>query len=150
MIYFNQAICTNKVIDAALNEKLAYAFELISSGKIDNLELGHHDFTDDIGVNVMEYETKIDGLYESHKKYIDVHYVISGNEYLKVVDESCLFDVQEYNEKIEALLGKCNEAVPYAMPEKSFCVVFPGEAHLPGIINGKPEKVKKAVIKLLI
>ena len=38
--------------------------------------------------NVQEYETKETSLFEAHEKYIDVQYIVSGEEVVEVTDIS--------------------------------------------------------------
>ena len=41
---------------------------------------GRHDFNDNVYVNVVSYETKVDfdGIFESHREYVDLHVLIQG------------------------------------------------------------------------
>ena len=130
-------------------QKIHKAISIIESGKIDSLELGRHDLIDDIYVNVMEYETKINGKFEAHHFTIDIHYPINGSEQIEIADEKELVVTDPYVENGDYVLGNAN-GTRYQIKEKRPFVVIPGEAHLTGLKDGDVPKIKKAVIKIPI
>ena len=63
---------------------------------------GRHDFNDNVYVNAVSYETKseFDGVFESHREYIDLDVLIQGEEktYYSKKDEMTItkeYDGQE-------------------------------------------------------
>ena len=128
-------------------KRIHEALEFIESGKLDNLDIGHHDLTTDMYVNVMSYDTKDTGIFESHHKYIDIHYVIEGSEIIELIEESKLDVTEKYNEENDYILGNAKGS-KYLIRQKQTFVVMPGEAHLPGLKNEKYCKIKKAVLKV--
>lgn len=125
------------------------ALEYIYSGEIDLICSGRHELEDGIFVNVSEYDTKSEGLFEAHRKFIDIHYLISGEEDIEIASASEMVIIQEYDEDKEAILGKAS-GYRIRLHEKQFCVVMPEEAHLPGLQIGEAKVVRKAVIKVRI
>lgn len=130
-------------------ERIQNAVDCIRSGKLDELAPGRHELFDGVYVNVFEYQTKAEGLYEAHRKYIDIHYLIRGCEVIKVADVNKIHVEKEYDEEGDCLLGSA-EGKPYLLKEGQFMVVLPEQAHLPGIEAEAPESVRKAVLKVLI
>ena len=128
-------------------QRIHQALEIIGSGKIDQLDCGRHELTDEIYVNVMEYETKEVGVFESHHRYIDIHYLIRGTERIEIADEDKLDITVSYDENEDYVLGNAS-GVQYTIKEKAPFVVMPGEAHMPGLKLGECAQVKKAVIKV--
>ena len=127
--------------------RLHKALDIVESGKLDNLDVGHYDLFDGVYVNVMEYETKEEGIFESHHDYIDIHYPISGSEKIELIEEEKLEVIEEYNKEKDCMFGKGNGEV-FLVREKQPFVVVPYEAHIPGLKDGEIRKVKKAVIKV--
>lgn len=123
--------------------------EFLSKNDLKNLELGSHSLGDGNCINVFEYETKdAKGVFEWHKKYIDIHVILSGKEIVqkaeKIDEITTPFDVDGDYELDNAV---CTEEV---MIDGTNCVFFkPYELHMAGIKVGGAEKVKKAVFKLL-
>lgn len=130
-------------------KRIQDAISCIRSGKLDDLAPGRHDLFDGVYVNIAQYQTKTDGLFEAHRKYIDIHYVIHGAENMLAADLREMKIEQEYDEPSDSLLGTA-DGIPYLIKEGQFMVVLPEEAHLPGIALDCPQNVKKAVIKVLV
>jgi YhcH/YjgK/YiaL family protein len=85
--------------------------------------------------------------WESHRKYIDLQYVINGEELIGVYPVSKATVTKAYDEKRDAANysadGKLYSAVPGI-----FFLFFPSDAHRPNITPGGNKVVKKIVIKI--
>ena len=96
------------------------------------------------------YETQpVNDTPEAHIKYIDIQCLISGTEHMNV---GALEDMEEEvlprpEGDIRFYRGKTDTVT--LCPGK-FAVLFPGDAHAPNIAVGKPEKVRKVVIKVKV
>lgn len=128
-------------------QRIHRAMGYIYAGRLDQLEKGRHELDDEIYVNVMEYETKEEGIFESHHKVIDIHYIIEGEEKIEVAPEDQLEITQTYLEDGDYLLGHA-KGEAYTLQKKQSMVVMPGEAHLPGLKVKEPVHVRKAVVKV--
>ncbi|MCR5457666.1 MAG: YhcH/YjgK/YiaL family protein [Clostridiales bacterium] len=129
--------------------RLHKALDIVESGKLDNLDVGHYDLFDGVYVNVMEYETKEEGVFESHHEYIDVHYPIEGSERIELLEEDKLEVTGQYDKTKDCVFGK-GKGESFVIREKQAFVVMPGEAHIPRLKVKEIDKVKKAVVKLKI
>lgn len=92
-----------------------------------------------------------DGFIENHRKYIDIHVVIEGEEKIGYISNTDVKLTKEYDEAgdYELYEGKL-ENLFYLNPEK-FIVLFPGEPHMALIKGGdKPAKVRKVIFKVLV
>jgi YhcH/YjgK/YiaL family protein len=87
--------------------------------------------------------------FESHRKYIDVHYVVSGQE-------TSGFSPAE-NLKLAVPYDESKDVMLYAVPEQytkvevrqgHFVVYHPGQAHLPNCHLQGPHDLHKVVIKV--
>ena len=85
---------------------------------------------------------------EAHKEYLDIHYVIKVAEAIGYADIDKLCPVTEYDSKADYLLLK-GEMQKIRLGEGDFCIVFPEDAHAPGMSAGE-NCVKKAVVKIRI
>ena len=130
-------------------ERIQKAIDCIRSGQLDDLTPGRHELFDGAYVNIFDYQTKEEGLFEAHRKYIDIHYLIRGCERIRIADVGEMHVEKEYDAEGDCLLGSA-EGNPYLLQEGQYMVVLPEEAHLPGIQAGSPESVRKAVLKVLI
>ena len=108
---------------------------------------------DNIFINMAEYVNKnVDECaYESHKKYIDIQYVVSGEEYIDLCDQDILeFTDNRLDTDDIAFFRNTDKFSRADLTEGIFVVIFPGEAHKPCIApDGKGVKVRKAVAKII-
>ena len=118
---------------------------------MEQLENGSYDLGDGECANVMSYDTKprSEKDYEDHEIYADVQCVISGREYLEVSSARNLQITQTFNAKDDyALYSNQIKGERFLMEPGRFAIVFPGDAHMPGISVDDAETVKKVVFKI--
>ncbi|MCM1266250.1 MAG: YhcH/YjgK/YiaL family protein, partial [Candidatus Gastranaerophilales bacterium] len=105
----------------------------------------------DLYINIQSYTTKSDADFEAHRDYIDIQYMISGNEKIGVTDYSTCKTTIEYNSEkdIEFLSGN-GEYISLNAGE--FMILYPKDAHKPSISSDvdNPTNVRKAVVKVHI
>lgn len=104
---------------------------------------------DDIFAIVMNYKTspKNEKKAEVHKKFVDIHLIISGEEsigvgFLKEEPENC------FDENDSATYTKVEDEKYIPLFPGDFIILFPKEIHRPGCILSNPANIKKVVIKI--
>lgn len=105
----------------------------------------------DIYANFMTTETQPrDSMFmEAHKKYIDLHYCISGGERIEWSLAEKLEIQKEYDQLTDtAIYLPPSTTEPLIMTPGKFAVFFPNEAHMPKINDEINETVKKIVVKI--
>ena len=86
--------------------------------------------------------------WESHRKYIDIQYVINGEELMGVYPVAKATVTREYDEKKESANYSADGKLYSATPG-TFFIFFPSDAHRPNITPGGNKVDKKIVIKVL-
>jgi YhcH/YjgK/YiaL family protein len=121
--------------------------EFIKNNDLQTLPCGKYDLGDGDFVNIFEYETKEnDNVFETHKAYVDIHYVIIGTEKILWADKY-LRVLKSYQADGDYSLGTVNE--PKELTQiGDLCVFLPDEPHKAGVILYETTKVKKAVFKI--
>jgi YhcH/YjgK/YiaL family protein len=85
--------------------------------------------------------------FEAHRKYIDLQYVITGEENMGKAPLGAVTVNRPYNENAD--IGYyTGEGQIYSVPQNNFMVFFPSDAHRPNITPGGNKIVKKIVIKI--
>jgi len=86
--------------------------------------------------------------YEAHKKYIDLQYIVSGEERMYHSPLSLLAVKELYNETkdVEKLTGPDDQAV--IVRAGDFAIFFTHDGHKPNCSNGRDQAVKKVVVKI--
>jgi YhcH/YjgK/YiaL family protein len=128
------------------------AFEFLDRKTLADVPVGKHAIEGELVyalVQKLPSRAAETAQFESHRKYIDLHYLLSGQEItgsapaeeLKIAvpyDESkdvMLYDVPQQYAKIEMRPG-------------SFAIYHPGQAHLPNCHFQGPHDLHKVVIKV--
>lgn len=128
------------------------AIEFIQNNDLLKLSLGRHEITSDgVYANVEEYTSKIESVFEAHRKYIDIQCVVSGEEYIYVTDMSKVFQpLADFDKQKDIQFFKYADGYEKVLADKdNFVVLFPKDAHQPCMaIDGKPGKIRKVVVKV--
>ncbi|MGL4714059.1 MAG: YhcH/YjgK/YiaL family protein [Shewanella sp.] len=146
----------NRHLYQALSPRLATALAHLASTDLTQLPVGHYPLDgDNIFVIVNDYQTKHKSTepFEVHQKYIDVQYVVSGEEefgYLPLADQ---IPSKAYVEKHDyaGFDYAANQANASYIKLKAgmFALFFPGDIHMPGT-GDIATAVRKVVIKVKI
>ena len=128
-------------------DRIKVCLDFIYAGKADSLENGKYDLEDGIYIKVSDYDTKDEPKYETHDKYVDIQYIISGEEDIEVADVLDFTPNTEYNEVKDITFGTASGARKHMVPG-TFCILLPEDAHAPGLTGKEKCHVKKAVFKV--
>ncbi len=135
------------MIKDKLNNRIIEGLEFLSKTDFSKLTDGRHVISDYMYVNVETYQTKSDALYEAHRDYIDIQYIISGEEKIGVTKYSDCTENTPYDKErdIEFLNG---EGEFYPMRTGDYMILYPTDAHKPSISLNEQTTVRKAVVKV--
>jgi biofilm protein TabA len=135
-----------------LNDQLAKAFEILTDKALSQKADGRYEVDGDkLYYIVQHYATKPveECKLEAHKKYIDVQFIVSGQEIVYYTTVNGL--------KIETPYDQTKDVAFYKVPaditavnltQGMFCILFPQDAHIPCCrVNGL-SNVHKVVVKV--
>src|SRR5690348_17105224 len=126
------------------------AFEFLKTQDLANLKVGRQNIDgDNVYATVQDSPTKdYDSTqWESHRKYIDLQYVIRGKEKIGRVSPSKLTVTRPYAEARD-LANYSGDGPLYEAVPGTFFLFFPSDAHRPNIMSGDKTPDKKIVIKI--
>jgi YhcH/YjgK/YiaL family protein len=87
---------------------------------------------------------------ETHRRYVDIQYVVSGRELMGYAPAVFLDPDGAYDEGRDVQFHQ-GHADFLLLQEGMFAVMLPGDAHMPGVaIDGQAGPVKKIVIKAAV
>ncbi len=124
------------------SEALDKYIEVLKTITLDT-PLGRHELSDGAYYNVCEVNTQkpiSEGVFETHKKYIDIQYVYDGTEVIGYADIDTLKVTKEYDAEGDYALHE-GEGVFFTLKPGDFAVFAPMDAHMPGCGDGKSKKV---------
>lgn len=132
-----------------ISENLKKGFEWIKNNDLKNLPDGRYEIDDNNYANLQSYLTKDDAPYEGHRDYIDIQYMVVGEELSGVIDYSTCSTKEEYNKEKDIEFLNCNTKEEfYKIKEGEFFVFFPHDAHKPAIKVKENKNVKKVIVKV--
>ncbi len=125
------------------------ALEYLAQAELLEADPGRHELDAGCCAIVQDYRTAPRGekRWEAHRKYIDVQYLASGVELIGYADRSSLSSTDAYDDAndIEWFEGEGSFIRAQA---GTFAVLFPHDAHMPGVAPGTPGPVRKVVVKV--
>ena len=89
-----------------------------------------------------------EGRWERHERYIDLQYVVSGVERIGYAPVRSLDSGPYDADRDIAFLAGTGSFV--TMPAGHLMLLWPGDAHMPGIAEGEATLVRKVVIKIAL
>jgi hypothetical protein len=88
----------NKELYYKLGEGFKKGFEFIEKCKVEGIEVGKYEIDGkNVFANVQEYNSKEEAKFESHDNYIDVQYILKGNEMMYWEARDKCEEMIEYN-----------------------------------------------------
>ena len=136
------------------NKYIKSAVEIIKSTDLSKLSDGKHIVNEGSFYFILtSYITKdltSTSLPESHKKFIDLHFIISGKEQIGYADSSnskviaSNYDPEKDTEFYSSVL---NESF-FIFKKGMFVLFYPEDIHRTGIICDKQESIKKIIFKM--
>jgi len=88
-------------------------------------------------------------MYEAHRDFIDIHYILSGEAKFGYDTVDRLKTIQAYDEKADYELLE-GEIHALHMKQGDFCIVFPQDAHIPVVEQVGKDNLVKVVVKLRV
>ena len=125
--------------------------EFLQKTDLSALPLGRNEIGEGCFANVQEYETKLQSVYELHRRYIDVQLLTRGEEIVFVAPKEQATEPQgEFNVENDFILyASAKDAVQRRVSLASYQVLFPSDAHMPCMaIDGAPAGVRKICVKI--
>ena len=134
------------------NNRLKKAFEFLSNNNLEELVDGKYEIDSaDVFALVQSYTSKKEdeNKLESHEKYIDIQYVVKGNETIVWSSVNQLTVSEEYSEEKDVTFYKDSSySSKLNLKDNYFCILFPQDGHKPGCFFHEPMNIKKIVIKI--
>jgi biofilm protein TabA len=144
-------LLTNAHLYAGLGPRIVLGFDFLAGTDLLALPTGRHEIDGDrVFALVSSYEPKplSAGKWEAHRRYLDLQYVATGVERFGIVPIDRLDSGEYIPEKDITWLTGSGDFV--TLGSGQFVIVWPGEAHMPGLDSGVPGTVRKIVVKIAV
>ena len=136
-----------------LYEKITEALNYIENLDKSALTPGIHEVTDEFYYNYLEYEAQepTNTIYETHKNYVDIQYIVEGQEHIDVSFEEYMeLDTPYDAEKDIMFFKNPQKYFSRILGPGEYVIVLPHELHKPGQKVGQCGNIKKIVGKVRV
>ena len=112
----------------------------------EKVDLDHNNFALEQVYNSKERKKCF---FESHKQYIDVQFILEGEEIIEVIDIKEVKVNFPYNEEIDLIkYDDTSNASSIKLKKGDIAIFFPEDVHMPCIKLNNTTKVVKTVVKV--
>jgi YhcH/YjgK/YiaL family protein len=137
----------------SIHSRIKAAFDYLQQTDLASTQPGKYPIDgDNIFAIVQEYDTldMAAEQMESHKKYFDVQYIVSGEEQVGHALLASQAISKPYSEADDFMLYADKPDFFTYFHAGMFMVFFPHDLHMPCLHPGKPARVKKVVVKVAV
>ena len=142
---------SNATLYNGLHPDFEKVFRFIKENDLATIELGKHSIDDDqVFVVVMEYDTQTteECKAETHKKYIDIQYMIEGAEHIGVKSLHDEIPTTPYNQEGDFMFYTLENLPTIQLHKEHFAIFYPDDIHKTMIQIESPKRLRKAVFKI--
>ena len=128
------------------------ALKFLSETDFSKTELGRYELDgDNIFYMVQSYDTDPSKtVSEAHRKYIDIQFMVEGEEIIGVADISSEKELTEAKKENDVWFYNC-KTEPLTLSAGKYMVLYPNDLHCPGVATkGKALTCRKVVVKVKV
>lgn len=145
---------THAKLYRAISTNMATALDWMINEQIDDLKAPDVITIDDTRVfaQIQAYESldPSEQRFESHRNYIDIQYVQSGNEAILWTPIETLSVKEEYDPETDNMFYHDAPSTELRLLPGYFAVFFPRDGHKPRCLLGTREQIGKIVVKVAV
>jgi YhcH/YjgK/YiaL family protein len=137
-----------------LGERVAAALDFLAKTNLHTTTVGQkiHILGSEVTGSVSESTTRprdASRQFEAHRRFIDIHYVIRGTEYMGYAHANDLKITKPYEDADDYLLLD-GPGDFFNLHAGMFVVFMPHDAHMPGLAASAPQPLRKIVVKVAV
>jgi YhcH/YjgK/YiaL family protein len=135
-----------------INPLLAEGLKFIVENDFSQIEPGKFFLKDQLlyaMINDYETKPKEQCKLEAHRKYIDIQFIVSGEEQIGYTSLRNQKPIEEYNPEKDVVFFE-DEISLFKLTKGNFAIFFPDDLHQPGIISRNVANVRKVVVKVAV
>ncbi len=132
-------------------DRVYTALKFLEQTDFSKVDLGRYELDgDNIFYMVQSYETDPDKtISEAHKKYIDIQFMVDGEEIVGIAPISCDKKETEAKPENDVWFYEC-KTEPLTLFANSFMVLYPNDLHCPGVAVDKAKTCRKVIVKVKV
>ena len=133
-----------------LSARIARGIDYLCNADLAALAPGTYEIDETMQARVLEYPSRTPekGVWEAHRKFLDLQYIVEGAERIRWAPTS-LLTPGEYDEAKDFWRFE-GEGDAVTVPAGSFMLLWPADGHMPCLAVDQPAPVKKVVVKIAV
>lgn len=135
----------------AISPLVAQALAFVRRADLAELPVGRYEIQGtQVFALVQDYLTKPEskGFWEAHRRYIDLQFLVTGRERIGFGRTARMVLRSHDEERDLSVLDGSGEFVEIG--DGCFVLLWPDDAHMPGLQVSQPEPVRKIVVKIAV
>lgn len=143
----------NALLYRSLSLRFGAALQMLRNGDLLERPNGRYELDGDrIVLMLQEYDTRPrpQAVWEAHRRCIDIQYIAEGSEIIGHAHVDDLTVTQPYDSAKDVMFLAGNNGNFIRVDAGWFVIFHPHDAHMPTIAPAVPEKVRKAVFKVMV
>ena len=144
-------LLANAHLYAALGPRIAHGLRFLAETDLARLEPGKLEIDGKrLFALVSDYAPKplAECRWEAHRHYLDLQYMVSGLERIGVAPASRLQETGYQPDRDIAWFEGAGDLLTFGAGQ--FVLLWPADAHMPGVDAGGPGRARKVVVKIAI
>jgi biofilm protein TabA len=144
-------LLANAHLYTALGTRIARGLRFLAETDLANLPPGKHEIDGKrLFALVSDYTPKPfpECRWEAHRHYIDLQYMVSGLERIGVAPVVRMKETEYQADRDLAWLEGEGDLLAFGAGQ--FMLLWPGDAHMPGVEAGVPGQARKVVVKIAL
>jgi biofilm protein TabA len=144
-------VLANAHLYTALGLRIERGLKFLAETDLAGLSPGKHELDGkQLFALVSDYTTKplAESRWEAHRHYLDLQYMVSGVERMGIAPVDYLAAGDYQADRDIVWLSGAGDFLTFGSGQ--FMVLWPGDAHMPGVEAGVPGPARKVVVKIAI
>lgn len=136
---------------ASIDNRISEIMDCLKAKDLLSLEPGRYEGGEGWYYLVQSYNTKPveQCRLEAHEKYVDIQWVLKGEERLDICQVEGLEAEEPYSEEKDVVFFKAPESLmQMVLTDGGYAVLYPENAHRPGRAVNESVPVRKIVVKV--
>jgi len=160
-IFGTLEVVKNQLCDSKFDKAFEYLEKVLKDGTVENkrlmkLPIGAFEKVDLDSCNfaleqVYNSKERNECFFESHKQYIDVQFILDGEEIIEVANVNTLTITMPYKKEMDLIkYNDTKHASKLKLQKGDVAVFFPEDAHMPCLQVKGNVKIIKTVVKVSV
>jgi biofilm protein TabA len=144
---------SNHSLYAGLGPRIARGLEFLANLDLSEFAAGRQEIDGDDVFALFQSTRSVEEegrFFEAHRSCIDIQFIVSGEETIRVADVKSLTETTPYDPERDIAFYSLAPGSAARLRPGDFALLFPHDAHLPLLPTESPGPIRKIVVKVRV